>query len=76
MLARANNSFAFKDRGGQGDAIANMTIAEQIVAANPLPEPTVQHQPAVQQVLEVPRGRGRGRPSKRRRGNVGISSEI
>ena len=68
LLARANNSFAFKDRGCQGDAVSNMVIAEEIVAANPLPAPEIPQVPA------APPARGRGRPPKRRRGNK--SSEV
>ena len=63
MLGRANLHVVLKNRGGQGDAIANMVTAEAIVAANPLPEPA--------QVPSTSAGRrGRvGRPPKRRRAN-------
>ena len=39
VLGRANQHVVPHHQGGQGDAIANMEIAEAIVAENPLPEP-------------------------------------
>ena len=63
LLGRAHTEVVFKDRGGQGDAIANMVTAQEMVAANPLPESELP------QVSKVPSGRGRGRPAKRRRRN-------
>ena len=68
VLARACNNVQLQDMGRQGDSIANSTIAEGIVAANPLPEselPRVSHSK---------KPKGRGRPCKKRRGNT--SSEI
>ena len=60
LLGRANLHVILKNRGGQGDAIANMVTAEAIVAANPLPEPAPSTSAG---------RRGAGRPPKRRRGN-------
>ena len=67
VFARACNNVQLQDMGRHGDSIANSTIAEGIVAANPLPESELPPQ------AEKPKGRG-GRPCKTRRGNT--SSEI
>ena len=61
ILGRANANVDLRDKGGKGDDIVNMVIAEKIVASNPLPEPVAPPQPSACAV------RSRGRPAKRRR---------
>ena len=69
LLGRANDRVHLCNKGAKGDDIPNMATAEEIVAANPLPEVPA---PAP----AAPRARGRGRPSKRRgrRGHRGMAT--
>ena len=64
LLGRAHKEVILKDKGGQGDAIANMVTAQEMVTANPLPESELPQLP------KVPSVRRPGRPSKRRRRNM------
>ena len=63
LLSRANSTFNFVDNAGNGDHLSIYNIANEIVAANPLPEP----EPSIANVTgRSPKKRGRPRTRKGR----------